>query len=49
MKIIAFDHFKSGVTMETITPLFPEEAANAWRLLFDPSIDVSEPFDRTGK
>lgn len=32
MKIITFDRFKPGVTMETITPLLPEEAANAWRL-----------------
>jgi hypothetical protein len=107
LKIITFDRFKPGVTMETITPLLPEEAANAWRLwkagiirenyaradepgvvivfecadvaeakryledfpmtkagyiewecipvtaplplesLFDPAVDVSEPFDRT--
>lgn len=32
MKIITFDRFKPGVTMETITPLLAEEAANAWRL-----------------
>ena len=32
MKIITFDRFKPGVTMETIKPLLPEEAANAWRL-----------------
>jgi hypothetical protein len=32
LKIITFDRFKPGVTMETITPLLPEEAANAWRL-----------------
>ena len=32
LKIIALDRFKPGVTMETITPLLPEEAANAWRL-----------------
>ncbi len=32
LKIIAFDRFKPGVTMETITPLLPEEVANAWRL-----------------
>jgi hypothetical protein len=31
LKIITFDRFKRGVTMETITPLLPEEAANAWR------------------
>jgi hypothetical protein len=109
LKIITFDRFKPGVTMETITPLLPEEAANAWRLwkagiirenyaradepgvvivfecadvaeakryledfpmtkagfiewecipvtaplplesLFDPGVDVSEPFDRTTK
>ena len=32
MKIIAFDRFKPGVTMETIQPLLAEEVANAWRL-----------------
>jgi hypothetical protein len=32
MKIITFDRFKPGVTMDTIRPLLPEEAANAWRL-----------------
>ncbi|MEP7037941.1 MAG: hypothetical protein ABI891_06330 [Acidobacteriota bacterium] len=32
MKIIAFDHFKPGVTMETIEPLLADEVANVWRL-----------------
>jgi len=32
MKVIAYDRFKPGVTMETITPLLPEEVANVWRL-----------------
>ena len=32
MKIIAYDRFKPGVTMETITPLLPEEVANVRRL-----------------
>ena len=32
MKVIAFDRFKPGVTMETIEPLLAEEVANAWRL-----------------
>jgi hypothetical protein len=32
VKIIAFDRFKPGVTMETIQPLLPEEVANVWRL-----------------
>ncbi len=32
MKIITYDRFKPGVTMETITPLLPEEAAHAWKL-----------------
>ncbi len=32
MKIIAFDHFKPGVTLETITPFLPEEVASVWRL-----------------
>ncbi len=107
MKIIAYDRFKPGVTMETIKPYIKEEVANVWRLwkagivrenyaradvpgvvivfecsgldeakryvddfplskagllewdyipldaplplefVFDPKIDVSEPFDRT--
>ena len=32
MKIIAFDTFKSGVTLETIKPYLQEEVANVWRL-----------------
>lgn len=32
MRIIAFDRFKPGVTMETITPYLPEEVSNVWRL-----------------
>ena len=32
MRIIAFDRFKPGVTMETITPYLPDEVANVWRL-----------------
>ena len=32
MKIVAYDRFKPGVTMETITPLLPQEVANVWRL-----------------
>ena len=32
MKVIAFDRFKPGVTLETITPYLPEEVANVWRL-----------------
>lgn len=32
MKVITFDRFKPGVTMETITPYLPEEVANVWRL-----------------
>ena len=32
MKVIAYDQFKPGVTMETLTPLLPEETAHAWRL-----------------
>jgi hypothetical protein len=73
LKIITFDRFKPGVTMETITPLLPEEAEAKryledfpmtkagyieWECipvtaplplesLFDPAVDVSEPFDRT--
>ena len=32
MRIIAFDRFKPGVTMETITPYLNEEVSNVWRL-----------------
>lgn len=32
MKVITFDQFKPGVTLETITPYLPEEVANVWRL-----------------
>ena len=32
MKVIAFDRFKPGVTMETIRPLLAEEVAHAWKL-----------------
>jgi len=32
MKIIAYDTFKPGVTLETITPYLQEEVSNVWRL-----------------
>jgi hypothetical protein len=32
MKVIAYDRFRPGVTLDTITPLLPEEVANVWRL-----------------
>lgn len=32
MKIIAFDRFKPGVTLETIKPYLRDEVANVWRL-----------------
>jgi hypothetical protein len=32
MRVIAYDRFKPGVTMETIQPLLAEEVANVWRL-----------------
>jgi len=32
VKIIAYDRFKPGVTLDTITPLLPQEVANVWRL-----------------
>ena len=32
MKIIAYDSFKPGVTMETIKPYLQDEVANVWRL-----------------
>jgi hypothetical protein len=107
MKIIAYDRFKPGVTLETVKPYLRDEVSNVWRLwkagivrenyaradqpgvvivfecdgvetarryvedfplskagllewdfialdaplplefLFDPQVDVSEPFDRT--
>jgi hypothetical protein len=33
MKIVAYDRFKPGVTMETIQPYLPGEVANVWRAL----------------
>lgn len=107
MKIIAYDRFKPGVTLDTLRPYLQDEVSNVWRLwkagivrenyaradmpgvvivfecpdldtvkryiadfpltraeliewefialdaplplefLFDPSVDLSEPFDRT--
>jgi len=32
MRIIAYDRFKPGVTLETIQPYLPREVANVWRL-----------------
>jgi hypothetical protein len=32
MKIIAYDRFRPGVTMEQINPYLPEEVSNVWRL-----------------
>jgi hypothetical protein len=32
MRIIAYDRFRPGVTMEHITPYLNEEVANVWRL-----------------
>jgi hypothetical protein len=32
MRIIAYDRFKPGVTLETITSFLPDEVANVWRL-----------------
>jgi hypothetical protein len=32
MKIIAYDRFRLGVTLETIQPYLPQEVANVWRL-----------------
>jgi hypothetical protein len=32
LKIIAYDRFRPGVTMETIQPLLSEEVSNVWRL-----------------
>ena len=32
MKIIAFDRFKPGVTLDTVKPYLTEEVSNVWRL-----------------
>jgi hypothetical protein len=32
LRIIAYDRFRPGVTMETIQPLLPDEVSNVWRL-----------------
>ncbi|HEX4310756.1 MAG TPA: hypothetical protein VHZ25_12065 [Acidobacteriaceae bacterium] len=32
MRILAYDRFKPGVTLETVTPYLPEEVSNVWRL-----------------
>jgi len=32
MRVIAFDTFRPGVTMEKITPYLTEEVSNVWRL-----------------
>ena len=32
MRIVAFERFKPGVNLNTITPLLTQEVANVWRL-----------------
>jgi hypothetical protein len=32
VRILAYDRFKPGVTLETIQPYLPDEVANVWRL-----------------
>ena len=32
MRIIAYDRFKPGVTMEDVNPYLPAEVSNVWRL-----------------
>ncbi len=32
MRVIAYDKFRPGVTMEQIKPYLPEEVSNVWRL-----------------
>jgi hypothetical protein len=32
VRVLAYDRFKPGVTMDTITPYLREEVANVWRL-----------------
>ncbi|HYZ15897.1 MAG TPA: hypothetical protein VE591_05830 [Candidatus Acidoferrum sp.] len=35
MKVLAIDRLRPGVTLETLQPLLPQEAAHAWRLWKD--------------
>jgi hypothetical protein len=32
MRVIAFDRFRAGVTLDTIQPFLEEEVSNVWRL-----------------
>src|SRR5438045_9496744 len=32
MRVIAYDRFRPGVTMEQVTPYLKEEVSNVWRL-----------------
>jgi hypothetical protein len=32
VKVIAFDRFRTGITLEQITPYLPDEVSNVWRL-----------------
>jgi len=32
VRVLAYDRFKPGVTIETVQPYLPEEVANVWRL-----------------
>jgi len=32
VRVLAYDRFKPGVTMETVRPYLPREVANVWRL-----------------
>jgi muconolactone delta-isomerase len=32
VKVLAIDHTRPGVTLETLQPLLPNEAAHAWKL-----------------
>ncbi len=32
MRVIAFDRFQPGVTLEQVNPYLPEEVSNVWRL-----------------
>jgi hypothetical protein len=32
VRVIAFDRFRPGVTLEQVTPYLPEEVSNVWRL-----------------
>jgi hypothetical protein len=46
MKVIAYDRFRPGVTLEQINPYLTEEVSNVWRL-WKAGLDLNPPYDRT--